>query len=102
MRSSADINQVTVLVDSQFATFRDFGLYELQLEWVVLEHLQSFFFAHDKSSELLLLINHLLSSLFNTLVVFLFELLIATVGVIEETILGGRTVTQVHSVLPFK
>ena len=83
MGSRAKIDQVTVLIGSDFPAIWNFTLYQLNLEGVVREQAKSFLLSKDNSVEGLFFGNNFLGSLFNRLIVFLIEDISTAVSIIE-------------------
>jgi len=61
------------------------------------EKLKSLFLGQDQSVKGLGLGHDSLGGILNSLVVGLFEKILTSVRVVEETCVGGRTVTQLHA-----
>ena len=136
VRSSAKIDKIATLVDSDALAILDLVADGLHLEWVVSEEVKSLLFGQDEPLELLILARDFLGSLLNNRVVLLGEdlkltqkrntvlvntliikfvvgskrylchiyirkgtYIFASVAIIEETILSGRSVSKVHTEL---
>jgi len=73
MWSSTQVNQVSVLICSNLSIFRDLGVNQLDLEWVVGKKIQSFLFSQNESVEGLLFRYDFFGCFFNGLIIFLLE-----------------------------
>ena len=137
MGSSAEINKVAALVDSDALAVLDLAGDGLHLEWVVLEEVQSLLLRQHEALELLVLACDFLSSLLDHCIILFGEKLkfwqkrqvlvnheqliasiikitkryiceltilkqkvtyvLASVAIVEEAVLRGRSVSQMHT-----
>ena len=103
MRTSAEINQLTISVRGNFTTVRDFLLDQLSLERVYGEKSKGIVLAQDESVESLFFSDELGRRFLNIFVVFLGKDIFGTgVAVVEESCVGWRSMTEMTSELILK
>lgn len=94
MRPSAKIDEVTASVCRSQTIFWYFVLDELNLEWIIGEHLQSLSLAQQDPFVWLFFLSVFLDFLLDGFVISLRESLSSDEGVIEETVIQRRAVAQ--------
>lgn len=94
MRASAKIDEVTTSVCRSQTIFGYFALDELNFERIIGEHLQCLSLTEQDSFVRLLFLCVFLDFLLDGIVISLRESLSSDEGVIEETVVQGRTVAQ--------
>ena len=94
MRTCAKIDEVTASVGRSQAILRYFALDQLNFEGIIGEHLQCFSLAQQDSFVWLFFLGVFLDFLLNGFVISLRESLSSDEGVVEETVVQRRTVTQ--------
>lgn len=94
MRAGTEIDQVAAPVRWSVSVLRNFVLNQLQLKWIVLEHLQCLVLGQKNSFVWLFLLSIFLDFLFDLLVIGLWQFLVAGKWIIKETWFQGWAMTE--------